>query len=150
MSDQPVVLGRTLRTFAFAQVAAILISIALVLSGVDLGSGTNMMGSLAAALFAAQGFVKTYGRAPTSEERSRLAWFSLALACAISFLFVALVAALAPPAEVAMYVEAFRKLPTAMIVFIVIFILGLYLALYHLAYGPLARMLEKTFAVKRS
>lgn len=149
MSTESPALGRVIRAFAIAQVVAILIPLVLMLFDVDVGSGTNLAGSFAAAMVGAHVFVKNYGRAPNSDERRRLAWLSLAMSWAISLTMVGLFALLAGAAAVEMFKQVIQTLPSAVLIVIVVVISGLYLGAYHVAYGPLARNLEKKLATKR-
>jgi hypothetical protein len=149
MSIEQPTLGRVLRVYAFAQALAILIPVLVALSGVDLGSSTNLIGSFVSAMVAGQAFVKSFGRAPTREERWRLAWLSLATAWGISLLFVGLLIVVAGQEAIDMFKPLWQVLPSAVLMILVVVICALYLGVFQLAYGPMARSFEKKLAVKR-
>lgn len=149
MSTESPTLGRIVRAFAIAQAIAILAPIVISLFGVDLGSGTSFTLSFVAALYAANIFVQSYGRAPTAEERSRLAWLSLATSLAISLAMLAIFVAIFGQAASDLLANALRALPFGVLAIIVVVACGLCLGSYHVAYGPMARSFEKKLLTKR-
>jgi hypothetical protein len=149
MSIETPTLGRVLRIFALAQVAAILIPLILAMFDVDLGSSVNLTGSFIAAIAAAHVFVQKFGRAPTQDERRRLAWLSLTIAWAISLGMMGILIGVGGQAAIDMFGSLLQALPSAVLIVIIIVISGLYLGAYHVAYGPLARNFEKKLATKR-
>lgn len=150
MSSQAPALGRVMRTFAIVQVVAILIPAILMFFDIDLGNSTNLVGSFGAAMFAAHLFVKIHGRAPTREERRRLVWLSFAVSWAISLMFVGVMVALAGAAAADVFKEVIQKLPAVVLAIVVLVVSAMYLGVYYVAYGPLARKYEQNLAIKRS
>lgn len=149
MSSEQPALGSTLRAYAIAQVLAILVPFVLILFGIDLGSSANIGGAFAAALFAAHTFVKNHGRAPTSDERRRLVWLSFAICWTISMVMVAGFTLVFGQAAIDMFKEILSALPGAVLIVIILVVSAIYLGVFHLAYGTMARNFEKKTAIKR-
>jgi hypothetical protein len=149
MDSQRPIVARTLGIFAIGQLIAILITVGLKLLDVDVGSSTNLVGAVAAAGFASHMFVTTTGRAPTFEERRRLAWLSLAISWMVSLSFLAVIAALSGIAVFEALNVALSALPFAALVVIVVVVSAFYLGGFYVMYGWAARNLEKKLALKR-
>jgi hypothetical protein len=149
MSTEPPAFGRIVRAYAIAQVVAMFVPFVLLLFGIKVGSGTNLVGSLIAAMYAANVFVKTYGRAPTADERRRLVWLTFATCWAIALAAVGVMVLLGGQATVDMFKGILQTLPGAVLTVVFIVISGLYLAAFQIAYGHMARSFEKKLAIKR-
>lgn len=149
MSTETPAYGRIVRAYAIAQIVAIFVPFVLLLFGIKVGSGTNLVGSLIAAMYAANVFVKTYGRAPNSDERRRLVWLTFATCWAIALAMIGVIFLLGGQAAIDIFRGMVRTLPGAVLAVIFMVISGLYLAAFQVAYGPMARGFEKKLAIKR-
>lgn len=149
MSIEATALGRIVRAYATAQIVAIFVPFVLLVFGIKVGSGTNLVGSLIAAMYAANVFVKTYGRAPSADERRRLVGLTFATCVAISLAMVGIMFLSGGQATVAMFRGMVQTLPGAVLAIILVAISGLYLGAFQVAYGSMARNFEKKLAVKR-
>jgi len=147
-SQRPIV-ARTLGIFAVGQLIATCITVGLKLLDIDVGNGTSLAGSLAAAGFASHMFVTATGRAPNVEERHHLAWLSLVISWAGSLSFLAVVAVLSGLAVLETLNAALDALAFAALVVIVVVVSAFYLGGFYVMYGWAARNLEKKLAARR-
>lgn len=149
MSTEPPAFGRIVRAYAIAQVVAIFVPFVLLAFGIKFGSGTNLVGSMIAAMYAANVFVKTYGRAPSADERRRLVWLTFATFWAIALAMLGIMFLFGGRATVDMFRGILQTLPGAVLVIVFVVFSGLYLGAFQLAYGSMARSFEKKLALKR-
>jgi uncharacterized membrane protein len=144
MNDAPN-LGRYVGIFVVAQLAVMVILVILAFAfGLQPGSSTNLVGTAVAAMATAHFFVRTHGRAPTAEERKKLAWLSLAAVWGVALGMLGLLAVAAGRAAFEPFLAVVRGLPVSGWVLITLFVSALYLGIFYINYGWFAGLLARS------
>ncbi len=125
-------------------VALVVFAIITSMLGLDGGAGSSMGALIAAVAVAASKFVKDHERVPTSAERKKLTWASLAAS-----LVVSAVGGTGQLGQLSGLLEVFSRLNLGLVFGVMLFVLALYALVLWFSYGGFAKVQHKSLLKKR-
>lgn len=132
--------------------AVTLIVLAIITSilGLDGGAGSSMGALIAAVAVAASKFVKDHERVPTSAERKKLTWASLAASLVVSVVLIgAVLGGTGQIGQLSGLLEVFSKLNLGLVSGVMLFVLAMYALVLWFSYSGFAKVQHKSLLKKQ-
>ncbi|MCP5414528.1 MAG: hypothetical protein H6961_07955 [Chromatiaceae bacterium] len=121
-------------------VALIVFAIITSMLGLDGGAGSSMGALIAAVAVAASKFVKDHERVPTSAERKKLTWASLAASLVVSAVLIgAVLGGTGQLGQLSGLLEVFSRLNLGLVFGVMLFVLALYALVLWFSYSGFAK-----------
>ena len=125
-------MGKYLKYFAAVYSIALVLLTTVLIFGLNLGHLSLLPTLIVSALISARHFVKSEQRLATSEEKIQLVWGSSAVAIMIASFFMFFLVMMSPNAE--QILKAAEKMGLGLYAVIMLCIVALHGAIFHLAY----------------
>ena len=130
--------------------ALIVFAIITTMLGIDSGAGSSMGALIAAVAVAASRFVKDHERVPTSAERKKLTWASLAASALVSAILVgAVLGGTGQLGQLSGLLEVFSQLNLGLVFGVMLFVLAMYALVLWFSYSGFAKVQHKSLLKKR-